>query len=191
MRFFKLFIKNKNLIKPGLYLLEIFQKAAGSTDLATDRHGHDGPSWTPSSHTSANTSASLLHYPRRQVWWTVIGTTVRRGSSFQNTSTLGIWVLDHFSELHDEPSGRTVTSFITPHLVRLPHLPSEAALRCHLRTITSMMDRHKLRRGSLLHFFTLKPPHSSLAKFPANKDKTYIKISTKSLLETLNLRKKY
>ena len=32
-RFFELFIENKNLIKQGLYLLEICQNAAGSTDL--------------------------------------------------------------------------------------------------------------------------------------------------------------
>ena len=52
MRFFELFIENKNLIKQGLYLLEICQNAAGSTYLATDRRGHDGSSWTPLSHTS-------------------------------------------------------------------------------------------------------------------------------------------
>ena len=34
-RFFELFIKSKNLIIQGLYLLEICQNAAGSTD----RHG--------------------------------------------------------------------------------------------------------------------------------------------------------
>ena len=39
MRFLELFVENKNLIKQGLYLLEICQNAAGSTDLATDRHG--------------------------------------------------------------------------------------------------------------------------------------------------------
>ena len=88
-RFFELFIENKKLIKQGLYLLEICQNATGSTDL----HGHDGPSWTPSSHTYAISSAALLHYPRRQVRQTIIGTTVRRGMLFQNTSTLGIWVL--------------------------------------------------------------------------------------------------
>ena len=60
MRFFKLFIENKNLIKQGLYLLEICQNAAGSTDLATDRRGHDGPSWTPSSHTCEISSAALF-----------------------------------------------------------------------------------------------------------------------------------
>ena len=59
-RFFELFIENKNLIKQGLYLLEICQNAAGSTELATDRHGHDGPSWTPSSYTYAISSAALF-----------------------------------------------------------------------------------------------------------------------------------
>ncbi|TMW89475.1 hypothetical protein EJD97_017125, partial [Solanum chilense] len=34
--------------------------AAGLTDLATDRRGHDGPSWTPSSHTCAISSSSLF-----------------------------------------------------------------------------------------------------------------------------------
>ena len=56
--------------------------------------------------------------------------------------TLGIWVLEYFSELHDEPAGQTVMGFVTPHLVRLPHLPSAAALVCHLRTVTSTTDRH-------------------------------------------------
>ncbi|TMW98274.1 hypothetical protein EJD97_004264, partial [Solanum chilense] len=55
----------------------------------------------------------------------------------------GYW--DYFSKLHDEPAGRTVTSFVTPHLVKLPHLPSAAPLCCHLRTVTSTTDRHKLR----------------------------------------------
>ena len=66
-RFYKLFIENKNLIKQGIYLLEICQNAAGSTHLATDRRGHDVPSWTPSSHTYAISSVDLLHYPRWQV----------------------------------------------------------------------------------------------------------------------------
>lgn len=41
------------------------------------------------------------HYPRRQVGRTVIGTTVRRASSFQNTSNLKYGYLDQLSELHD------------------------------------------------------------------------------------------
>ena len=63
----------------------------------------------------------------------------------------GYW--DYFSKFHDEPARRTVMDSVTPHLVRLPRLPSAAALRCHLRTVTSMTDCHKLRRWSLLHFF--------------------------------------
>ena len=47
-------------MKQGLYLLEICQNAAGSTDLATDRRGHDGSSWTPSSHTYAISSDALF-----------------------------------------------------------------------------------------------------------------------------------
>ena len=59
-RFFELFIENKNLIKLGLYLMEICQNAAGSTDLVTDHRGHDGPSWTLSSHTCAISSAAIF-----------------------------------------------------------------------------------------------------------------------------------
>ena len=68
----------------------------------------------------------------------------------------GITSLIFTTNLQDGPSELrwTVTSFVIPHLVRLPHLPSAAALRCHLRTVTSTTDRHKLRRWSLLHFFS-------------------------------------
>ena len=36
------------------------KNAAGSTDLATDHRGHNGPSGTPSSHTYAIYSAALF-----------------------------------------------------------------------------------------------------------------------------------
>ncbi|TMW80745.1 hypothetical protein EJD97_015628, partial [Solanum chilense] len=61
----------------------------------------------------------------------------------------GYWTtsLNFMTNIQDGPSWtqRSVTLSVTPHLVRLPHLPSAAALRCHLRTVTNMMDRHKLR----------------------------------------------
>ena len=68
----------------------------------------------------------------------------------------GITSLIFTTNLQDGPSELrwTVTSFVIPHLVRLPHLPSAAALRCHLRTVTSTTDRHQLRRWPFLHFFT-------------------------------------
>ena len=85
----------------------------------------------------------------------------------------GTTSLNFMMNLQDGPSWtrRSVTLSVTPHLVKLPHLPSAVALRCHLRTVTSMTGHHKLRRLSLLHFFVQKSPHSSLDKFPANKEK--------------------
>ncbi|TMW81698.1 hypothetical protein EJD97_008305, partial [Solanum chilense] len=59
----------------------------------------------------------------------------------------GATSLIFMTNIQDGPSWirRFITFSVTPHLVRLPHLPSAAALRCHLRTVTSMTDRHKLR----------------------------------------------
>ena len=171
MRFFELFIENKNLIKQGLCLLEICQNTAGSTDLATDRHSHDGPSCTPSSHTCAISSAALLHYPRRQVWWTFIGTTVRRGPSFQNTLTLGIWVLGSLLWT----SWRTCRT--DRHKLRNPTLgqtsPSSFSSFSTLppRTVTSTTDHHKLRRWSLLHFFAQNLRIELWTDFLQNKEK--------------------
>ena len=81
----------------------------------------------------------------------------------------GYW--DYFSELHDEPAGRTVMNSVAPHFVSLPHLPSAAALRCHLRTVTSTTDRHKLRRWSLLHFFAHNLRIHLWTHFLQNKEK--------------------
>ncbi|TMW81645.1 hypothetical protein EJD97_008527, partial [Solanum chilense] len=55
--------------------------------------------------------------------------------------------LNFTTNLQNGPSWtrRTIISSAIPHLVRLPHLPSAAALGCHLQTVTSMTDRHKLR----------------------------------------------
>ena len=68
----------------------------------------------------------------------------------------GYWTtsLIFMTNQQDEPSWlrRSVTHSVTQHLVILPHLPSAAALCCHLRTVTGTTDRHKLRRWSLLHF---------------------------------------
>ena len=54
-------------------------------------------------------------------------------------------LINFMTILQDGPSQtrRTVIDSVTPHLVRLPHLSSAAALRCYLRTVTSMTHRHK------------------------------------------------
>ena len=115
-----------------------------STASMTDRHRHNGPSRV----------FVLKHF---------------------NSWNLGtrITSLNFTTNLQDGPSEtrRTITSFVIPHLVKLPHLPSAAALRCHLRTVTSTTDRHKLRRWSLLHFFAQTLRIQLWKDFLQNKEK--------------------
>ena len=149
MRFFELFIKNKNLIKQGLYLLEICQNAAGWTDLATDHRGQYGPSWTPSSHTYAISSAALFITLDGKYDGPLQAQRFVEGIRSKTLQLLEYvyWItsLNFMTNLQDGPSQtqRTVTSFVTPHLLRLPHLPSTASLRCHLRTVTGTTVRRE------------------------------------------------
>ena len=158
-------------------MLEICQNAAGSTDLATDRRGHDGPSWTPSSHiyqfllllssffsTASMTDCRWHNGPSRVF--------VSKYFNSWNLVT-GITSLNFMTNLQDGPSypRRTVTSYITPHLVRLPYIPSASSLRCHLWTVKRMTDRHQLRRWSLLHFFTQNLRIQLWTDFLHNKEK--------------------
>ncbi|TMW82756.1 hypothetical protein EJD97_005029, partial [Solanum chilense] len=85
----------------------------------------------------------LSSFPRRQVLRTVIGTMVRQGSSFQNTSTLGIWVLDYLSELHDEPAGRTVIDTTDRHKLRNPTLGQTSPSSFSSCTTLPPTDHHK------------------------------------------------
>ena len=134
-------------------MLEICQNAAGSTDLATDRHGLRRPilmkfllllSSLPSM--ESMTDRHRYNVPSRVFI-----------SKHLNSWNMGSWItfLNFITNLQDGPSEtrRTVTIFVIPHLVRLPHLPLAAALRFYLQTVTSTRDRHKLRRWSLLQFF--------------------------------------
>ncbi|TMW80872.1 hypothetical protein EJD97_014147, partial [Solanum chilense] len=91
------------------------QNAARSTDIATDRRGHDEPSWIPSSHTCAISSTALFI--------TLDGRydgspQAKRSIDGLRSKTLelleyGYW--DYFSELHDEPAGRTVMDTTVRH----------------------------------------------------------------------------
>ena len=131
-------------VVPYLMKFLLFLSSLPSTAGMTDCYVHNGP--------------SRVSIPKHLNSW--------------NMGT-GATSLIFMTNLQDGPSWlrRSVTFSVTPHLVRLLHLPSAIALRCHLRIVTSMTDRHKLRRWSLLHFFAQKPPHSSLDRFPANKEK--------------------
>ena len=158
-------------------MLEICQNSTGSTDLAKGRRGHDGPSWTPSSHTCAillllssfSSTASVTDRHRHNGPSRVF---ILKHFNSWNLGT-GITSLNFTTNLQEglsEPR-RTVTSFVIPYLVRLPHLPSAVALRCHLRTVTSTTDRHKLRRWSLLHFFAQNLRIQLWTDFLQNKEK--------------------
>ena len=134
-------------------MLEICQNAAGSTDLATDRRDRDGPSWTPSSHTCAISSAALFitldgKYDR--------SSQTRRSVEGVHSKTLklleyGYW--DYFSELHYEPAGRTVIDTIDRHGFCKPTHGQTSPSSFGSCTTLPPTDHHKFRGWSLLHFF--------------------------------------
>ena len=135
-------------------MLEICQNATWSMDLVTDRHGHDGPSWTPSSHAYSISSAALFiildgRYDR--------SSQAQRSVKGLRSKTLelleyGYW--DYFSELHDEPAGRTIIDTTDRQKLRNPTLCQTSPSSFSSCTTLPPTDRHKLRRWSLLHFFT-------------------------------------
>ena len=132
------------LRRPILMQFLLLLSSLPSTVSMTDRHRHNGP--------------SRVFFSKHFNSWN-LGT--------------GITTLNFMTNLQDGPSQprRTVTSFVTPHLVRLPHLPSAASLRYHLRTVTSTTDCHKLRRWSLLHFFAQNLRILPWTDFLQNKEK--------------------
>ena len=147
-------------------MLEICQNVVGSTDLATDRRGHDGPSRTPSSHTCAISSSALFITLDGRYDGSSQEQRSVKDLCFKTFELLefGYWTtsLNFMTNLHDGPSWiiRSVMHSVTPHLVRIPHLSSAAALRCQLRTVTGTTNRHKLRRWSFSVFLAQKPPYS-------------------------------
>ena len=139
-------------------MLEICQNAAGSTDLATDRRGlrrpilvqfllllSSFPSTSSMTDHHRNNGPSRVFVPKHFNSWNQ-GTTINS--------------LNFTTNLQDRSSKprRTVTSFVIPYLVRHPHLPLAAALRCNPRTVTSMTS-HKLLRWYFFVFLAQKPPH--------------------------------
>ena len=124
-------------------MLEICQNAAGSTDLATDSRGHDERSWTPSSHTCAISSAALFI--------TLDGrydgsSQAQRSVEGLRSKTLelleyGYW--DYFSDLHDEPAGRTVMATTVLHAFHNPTLGQTSPSSFSSCTMMPPTDRHE------------------------------------------------
>ena len=88
--------------------MEIFKNAAGSTDLAMDRRGHDGPSWFPSSDTCAISSGTLFithdgRYDRSsEAQWSVEGLHSKTLQLLEYGT--GITSLNFMTNLQDGPS---------------------------------------------------------------------------------------
>ena len=106
-------------------MLEICENTAGSTDLATSRSGHDGPSWTQSSHTYANSSAALFIILDRRY-----DGSSQAPRSIEALCSITLELLefrywDYFSDLHDELAGRTVMAMTVGHALRNPTLWSQ------------------------------------------------------------------
>ena len=124
-------------------MLEICQIAAGSMDLATDRRGHDGPSWTPSSHTCAISSIALFitldgkYEGQSQAHRSV------EGLRFKALKLLEYGYWDYFSELHDEPAGRTVIDTTDHHGLRNSTLGQTSPSSFSSCTTLPPTDRHK------------------------------------------------
>ncbi|TMX01064.1 hypothetical protein EJD97_025286, partial [Solanum chilense] len=117
--------------------------AAGLTDLTTDRHGHDGPSWTPSSHTCAISSTALFitldgRYD---------GSSQAQRSvdvlRFKTLELLEFGYLVYFSELHDEPAERTVMATTVRHALRNPTLGKTSPSSFSNCTTMPPTDHHK------------------------------------------------
>ncbi|TMW98840.1 hypothetical protein EJD97_003416 [Solanum chilense] len=123
-------------------MLEICQNAAGSTDLATGRRGHGGPSWTPSSHT-LQILMLLSSLPLTAGMTDIHRHNGPRGSSFHNTNSLEFRYLDSFSDHYDEPAGWTVMSTTVRHVLRNPTLCQTSTSSFSSFTTMSPTDRHR------------------------------------------------
>ncbi|TMX04922.1 hypothetical protein EJD97_003813, partial [Solanum chilense] len=119
------------------------QNPFGSTDLETDRRGHDGPSSTSSSHTYAISSAALFitlngRYDRSSQAQRSVG-----GFPSITLELLEFGYCDYFSDLHEEPAGRTVMATTVHHALRNPTLGQTSPSSFSSCTTMPPTDRHE------------------------------------------------
>ncbi|TMX03763.1 hypothetical protein EJD97_014216, partial [Solanum chilense] len=94
------------------------QNAARSIDVAKDRRSHDRPSWIPSSHTCAISSAALFITLDSKYDGSSQAQRSFEGLRSKTLELLeyGYWY--YFSDLHDEPAVRTVMATTVRHAFR-------------------------------------------------------------------------
>ncbi|TMX00471.1 hypothetical protein EJD97_000763, partial [Solanum chilense] len=65
------------------------------------------------------------------------------GHRFITLELLGIWVLDYFSDHHDQPTGRTVIATTVRHALRNPTLGQTSPSSFSSFTTMQPTDRHR------------------------------------------------
>ena len=73
---------------------------------------------------------------------------VRRGSPFQTLELLEFGYWDYFSDLHDEPAGRTVMATMNYHALRNPTLGQTSPSSFNSFTTMPPTGRHRLEGPS-------------------------------------------
>ena len=124
-------------------MLEICQNAAGSTDLATDRRGHDGLSWIPSSHTCAISSAALFITLDGRYDGSSLAQRSVEGLRSKTLELFEFGYWDYFSGLHDEQAGRTVMATTFCHALRNPTLGQNSPSSFSICTTMPPTDHHE------------------------------------------------
>ncbi|TMW80464.1 hypothetical protein EJD97_019748, partial [Solanum chilense] len=111
--------------------------------VTTDRHGHDGPSWPPSSHTSAISYAALFIPPTASMTDRHRHNGPSRVfiSKYFNSWNLGTGITS--LELHDESAGRTVIATTDRHKLRNPTLGQTSPSSFSSFSTLPPTDRHK------------------------------------------------
>ncbi|TMW82251.1 hypothetical protein EJD97_006413, partial [Solanum chilense] len=117
-------------------------KAAGSTDLATDRRGHDGPSWTQSSHTCAISSALLFITLDDTYGGSSHAQRSVEGLHSKTHELLEVGYWDYFSDLHDEPAGRTAMATTVRYALRNSTLGQTSPSSFSSYTMMPPLDLH-------------------------------------------------
>ncbi|TMW83573.1 hypothetical protein EJD97_001320, partial [Solanum chilense] len=121
----------------------ICQIVAGSTDLATNHRGHDGPSWIPSSHTCAISSVALFITLDGRYDGSSQSQRSIEGLRSKTLELLEFGYWDYFSDLHNEPAGRTVMATTVRHTLCNPTLGQNSPSSLISCTTMPPTDRHE------------------------------------------------
>ena len=123
-------------------MLEICQNAAGSTDLATDRRDHDGPSWIYVSHTCSISFVALFITLDDRYDGSSQAQRSIEGLRSITLELLEFWYWDYFFDLHGKPARLTVMDTTVHHALRNPTLGQNSPFFFSSYTTMPTSDRH-------------------------------------------------